>query len=1546
MRLSLPRIAALLCIILPACLASGQASSGVSPSSINLLGIVGGGNTGGQALTITTAGFNAGASWTAIPSTQSGGNWLGVQPQTGIGTSSVVVYANAGNLPVGTYQGHVTVTIGTDSPIIVPVTFNVAASIMTFQTGAGGTNPAPQTLQLTLANTGSVKASWTASVFTYDGANWLSVSPTSGSGTSLSVSVNATGLAVGTYFGYVTVNGANPPQTPVQFNVTAPGPSVSPASLAFSSTLGVSPAAQTLTLTIPSGSAATSWTVASTTTTGGSWLSATPTSGSAGGTITVTANATGLAAGNYAGTVTITFPGASGTSSAAPAITVPVTLTLTNPSQPTLAPSQLAFTAPGTAAPASQTLQLTIPSAASITGWTATAATTGGGNWLTVTPTSGTATGTITVSASPTGLPAGLYNGTITVSFTGGSPTPTSVQTIVSFSVGTITVPSVSPTQLTFTAAANATSNPPTQTVQLTIPASLGNLNWSLTAATAGGGQWIAVTPGSGTGNGTITVGVSIGGLPTGSYAGAVFIGFSGAPSGSTVTPISIPVFLNIGTTATATAAPSQLNFSAPGTSNPAAQTFALTLPSSAANAVYVVSTLTLNGAFNWLSSSPNTGNGDGTITIGVNVAGLTPGVYNGQVIITFPNAPIASVIVPVTLTATLQTLSVSPTSLAFTATATMANPATQIVNVTVDPSLPNWTAAAVTTSGGNWLTITPSTGVGNGTIVVSANVGTLVGQYVGQVLVTAGAESASFTVTFNVATTGISVMPTALAFTANAGAPAATQVLTLSSSIAPGTTWQASASTTTGGNWLSVAPSAGQLPAAFFANANTSGLAPGSYMGAITIADAQANPPLLTVPVTLTVNPVANGTLSVTPLSLNLQGVVGVNPTATPSITISSTASTAQTWSAAITTSNGGNWLGLTASSGNVSLTSPAVPQLLITSGSLTAGVYAGQIAVQFGASSSQAPQVINVQLTMTPAGPVLALGQSAVQLSAFAGSNSFVTQGVPVANTGTGTLNWTANVVQPLPQVSTGPNWLLVAAAGGATGFTAIGTATATAPGTMVVVVNAGSLAAGTYYGLVGVTQQNTTQAMQYLTVVLTVLPSGPPLNAIYPLSLMFVEGGPSPAQTVSVLVGNSTVSESVTVGVNTPWLTAQPTSFSALTGNVTIGLTNASLTLAAGVYHSVVTIAPQGYSSLAQDVQITYIVPPTTGVLVSTCTATSLVMGMRQLPANFNYVTGQPAGLEVQLLDNCGKAATNATVTATFSNGDPGLTLTNLGNGIYSATWNPVTANAATAVTIQAVQSPLTSANTTVNGVVTANSATTPPPFIGVGGAVNGASFAPLQDVAPGSIISVFGGNLATSNGNLASFPLPTVLGGIKLSMGGEDLPLFYSGTGQVNAQVPFDLPVNERASLVARAVNSTSELDSAPIGVTLGAAQPGIFLTGTASQGAILNAKNVLVDSNAPATAGDVIVIFCTGLGPTAPTVTTGQPSPAKAIVTTPATVMVGGMNATVQFAGLAPGFVGLYQVNAVVPTGVPAGPAVAVVITQNGISSNSATIAVH
>jgi uncharacterized protein (TIGR03437 family) len=102
----------------------------------------------------------------------------------------------------------------------------------------------------------------------------------------------------------------------------------------------------------------------------------------------------------------------------------------------------------------------------------------------------------------------------------------------------------------------------------------------------------------------------------------------------------------------------------------------------------------------------------------------------------------------------------------------------------------------------------------------------------------------------------------------------------------------------------------------------------------------------------------------------------------------------------------------------------------------------------------------------------------------------------------------------------------------------------------------------------------------------------------------------------------------------------------------------------------------------------------------------------------------------------------------------------------------------------------------------------------------------------------------------------------------------------------------------------------------------------------------------VSATAPAKAGDVLVIYCVGLGMADQTLADGAISPAAPLANVPGvSVMVGGQNATIKFAGLAPGFVGLYQINAVMPGGVSSGNAL-VLVRAGGQTSPAVNLAVQ
>ena len=99
---------------------------------------------------------------------------------------------------------------------------------------------------------------------------------------------------------------------------------------------------------------------------------------------------------------------------------------------------------------------------------------------------------------------------------------------------------------------------------------------------------------------------------------------------------------------------------------------------------------------------------------------------------------------------------------------------------------------------------------------------------------------------------------------------------------------------------------------------------------------------------------------------------------------------------------------------------------------------------------------------------------------------------------------------------------------------------------------------------------------------------------------------------------------------------------------------------------------------------------------------------------------------------------------------------------------------------------------------------------------------------------------------------------------------------------------------------------------------------------------------------PARHGDFLEIYGTGLGPLKRSQASGAPAPSDPPVETmlPASVTIGGVAAVVNFAGLTPATVGLYQVNAKIPDDAPAGDAVPVIVTISGVASNAVTVAIQ
>ena len=215
----------------------------------------------------------------------------------------------------------------------------------------------------------------------------------------------------------------------------------------------------------------------------------------------------------------------------------------------------------------------------------------------------------------------------------------------------------------------------------------------------------------------------------------------------------------------------------------------------------------------------------------------------------------------------------------------------------------------------------------------------------------------------------------------------------------------------------------------------------------------------------------------------------------------------------------------------------------------------------------------------------------------------------------------------------------------------------------------------------------------------------------------------------------------------------------------------------------------------------------------------------------------------------------------------------------------------------------------------------------PAINANGIVNGASFAAA--IAPDSLASLFGSGLTPGPQRAVRFPLPVQMNSTQVLVNGRAVPLLFASDSQINFLVPVDTA--SPATVVVRHAG----VDSEAVALPLQTVAPGIFTISQdgKGQGAVLLAGTADLASPArPAAAGDVLEIYFTGLG--------------HSLLTVVPEVTIGGVRAELLFAGAAPGFSGLNQVNVRVPTGVTPGNAVHLRLSHVGQDSNVVTIAVR
>jgi uncharacterized protein (TIGR03437 family) len=602
--------------------------------------------------------------------------------------------------------------------------------------------------------------------------------------------------------------------------------------------------------------------------------------------------------------------------------------------------------------------------------------------------------------------------------------------------------------------------------------------------------------------------------------------------------------------------------------------------------------------------------------------------------------------------------------------------------------------------------------------------------------------------------------------------------------------------------------------------------------------------------------------------------------------------------------------------------------------------------------------------------------LSQTELTFAAVTGVNAAVPgQTISVYNLGSGGFSWTVQSPQYLPANVSG--WLTMSATSGTSSGTTAGELTAT--------VNAAALAQGQYYATVAVASPGAANGQQSFTVLLNVVnagdlgstpqvfssggilavPAGSSANATQTINL-FNPAGQSLSYSTAVYTGSS----------GSQWLTVGPASGSVAGGaNSTITVSASAAGMTAGILNGTVQVAFS--EGTVATLPFALVVLPGTGTSSAERANASTVCSPNQLavvlsaPAGGTpFVVGQGGRVAVQISDNCN------VVTPTSNNGNLTIKLAankqyqsvtflyDAENAVWTGTWVP--ANAQNGAELEVFASIAgsgavgsfsgESAPVTVN-VLPNDPANSPPQATPP---LNAASFAQTAQgiVVPGEYVSIFGENLANQTAG-GGVPLPGQLGGAQLSMNSLPVPLLSVSQGQLNGLVPQQLAAGAPATLSLQRGNTAAPVMNA----TVAEFQPGIFtLSATGvGQGAIVNYEAGVVAGAGPGqqavSRGGVIEIYATGLGAvvandgsnTAPP-GDGQPAPfppASPLFKTQATVSVtiGGVPvpaANVLFAGLAPGFIALYQINVLVPAAVPAGTAEPVVITLTDAAGNSAS----
>jgi uncharacterized protein (TIGR03437 family) len=927
-----------------------------------------------------------------------------------------------------------------------------------------------------------------------------------------------------------------------------------------------------------------------------------------------------------------------------------------------------------------------------------------------------------------------------------------------------------------------------------------------------------------------------------------------------------------------------------------------------------------------WVTLGSTTGTTPGMISVSVSAENLAIGSYTCPVTI---SSTIGAKIPPVMVNLLVSSApAASPQQLLFTAVRGSTTPVVRTFGVSGPAAALAFTGNAAADNGGNWLSIDALSGTTPADVVVRADPSQLApGTYHGTVTVTftdGQTSPVSVDVGLVVSDVTITAVPGALGFRfQQSGTAPAAQIVSMVTSDGSAARFTASASGS-----ITVTPGPGAQNVTI---APSGTLTAGTYSGSVTLTASTGSPAQQSVPVTIVVDPPALTTpvLSTSTSGLTFSFSQGA-ATGSQLFIVGNKGGGSLNISSAAGTYSGGGWLSIDCAQTKVTPASPASctvtadpSQVIPDETGSVGGTYSGAVTIATDTAGQSA--VIPVTMTLTRL-PLIRLSRNGLSFGVLEGGNARPAETIEVYNDGPGALNWS---------VQASPAWLK----------------TSTNSGGLEVSVDPTMLPAGSpagaYYGSLVIaasdpaTGQPAANSPRVVTVVMNAVLSGSGLSPEpVPSGLVFSAAAGTanvPGQGIS-LYGPSGTTLAYSTAVITDdgglWCSASPAIGNlGKTGTVTVQVDFTNSKFVAGSSHDCKLRFLFGDGG-GETVDVTALV----NAPAAACTASSWIVRVNRPQEGATVAAYLPAAWEVSVTDSCtGQPVSSIdNLSLFFSNGDVPAQVMNRSsaNGIYTGSWTPTfgavnLAESAVQVFAMARGQGLSGASTAVSVHVAQELKDVPQ----VTGVVNSASYAPASQAAPCSWVSVFGSHLAgTTSVSLAQAPLP----------------LEYVSDAQVNAQVPCSLPADAPQDLVV----DTGVAQSTSQEVIYASAVPAIFTTDQSGSGQAAvfwttdSGDHVPADQNHPVSPGTVVEIYGTGLGVTSPAVMEGTPAPVPAPrVMQAVSVTIGNLPAVVRFAGLSPGAVGLYQVNAVVPAGVTAGPFVPIGISVgNRLSQPGTTIA--